>query len=338
MSYWNKFKKNRLSYVSAILLLGLSIILAGLEWIANDKPIFISHNNEWFFPVINTYPETTFGGVLDTEADYRNPVVQALILNKNDSGNRIIWPLIPYSYNTLDYDLEAPSPSSPSRRHWLGTDTYGRDLLSFTLYSLRFALVFGIILTFASSILGVIIGAVQGYFGGIIDLIGQRFLEIWGGLPQLFILIILAGIITPSFISMLLILLLFSWTSLVPPVRAEFLKARNLDYVRAARALGVSNIMIMFRHILPNAMVATFTFTPFILTGSMVALASLDYLGLGLPIGSPALGEVLRQGKENTQAPWIGLTGFFVMGTVLSLLMFIAEGVRNTFDPRRKTI
>ncbi|GBU10025.1 microcin C ABC transporter permease [Gammaproteobacteria bacterium] len=327
--FWQKFKKKRLSYISSLILLGLSIILVGLEWLANDKPIFINYEHTWHFPVLKAYPETYFGGTLKTEADYKNPYVQDLITKKD---GKIIWPLIRYSYASLDYDMEAPSPSKPSTRHLLGTDTYGRDLLSYTLYSVRLSLLFGLILTSFSIIIGIIAGALQGYFGGWTDLIGQRFLEIWSGLPQLFILIILAGIIAPSFTSLLLILLVFSWTALVGPVRAEFLKARNLDYVRAAKALGVSNIMIMLRHILPNAMVATFTFAPFILTGSMVALASLDYLGLGLPIGSASLGEILRQGKENIQAPWIGLTGFFVMGFVLSLLMFIAEGLRDTFS------
>ena len=330
--FYLKFKQYALARISLKIMIVLALLLATLETTVNDKPVFISYQQQWYFPIFKHYPEKEFGGSSTLNTDYKSSAWQ----QKMQGQAFIIWPLVPYSYQTLDYDLEAPAPAKPSARHWLGTDNYGRDILAFAVYSLRFSLVFGLTLTILSSIIGIFFGALQGYFGGLLDLLAQRFLEIWSGLPQLFILIILAGIIYPSFSSMLIILLLFSWTSLVSAVRAEFLKARKMDYVRAAKALGVDDFTIMRRHIFPNAMVATLTFMPFILTGAIVSLASLDYLGLGLAIGAPSLGDLLRQGKELAQtAPWIGLTGFVVMSSVLSLLMFISDGVRNALDPRK---
>ncbi len=332
--YYQKFKTQRLALWSLRLIMVLCLMLATLEVWVNDRPIVVHHQNSWFFPLWKTYSESDFQlSDSNITVNYLAEDWQVMI-QKADSF--VLWPLIPFSYRTIDYHLNMPAPAEPSRTHWLGTDTFGRDLLALTLYSLRFSLIFGLTLAVLSAGFGILVGALQGYRGGLTDLIGQRFLEVWGGLPQLFILIILAGIIYPSFWSLLFILLLFSWTELVPLVRAECLKTRQMDYVRAARALGVKDIRIMLRHVLPNAMVATLTFLPFLLTSSMVVLASLDFLGLGLPLGYPSLGEILRQGKDNTQAPWIGITGFLFTGIVLSLLMFINEGVRHALDPRRR--
>jgi microcin C transport system permease protein len=277
------------------------------------------------------YPETTFGGVLPTEADYRDPTVAQLIAAKG----WLIWPPIPYRYDTINYNLPVPAPAPPSKDNWLGTDDQGRDLTARLIYGFRISVLFGLTLTVLSSLVGVLAGAIQGYFGGWTDLLFQRFIEIWGGLPILYLLIILASVVEPNFWWLLGLMLLFSWTSLVAVVRAEFLRARNFDYVRAARALGVSTPVIMFKHVLPNAMVATLTFLPFILNGSITTLTSLDFLGFGLPPGSPSLGEVLAQGKANLQAPWIGITGFMVLAVMLSLLIFIGEAVRDAFDPRK---
>jgi microcin C transport system permease protein len=247
----------------------------------------------------------------------------------------MLWPVIPYRFDTIDYGLPVPAPAPPSFQHWLGTDDQGHDVVALIIYGFRISVFFGLILTILSSIIGVMAGAIQGYFGGLVDLLFQRFIEMWSSIPVLYLLIILMSIVEPSFGLLLLILLLFRWLSLTGVVRAEFLRARNFDFVRAARALGVSNATIMFKHILPNAMVATFTFLPFILNGSIVALTSLDFLGLGLPPGSPSLGRLLAQGKANLQAPWLGISAFIVLATMLSLLIFIGEGVRDAFDPRR---
>jgi microcin C transport system permease protein len=299
--------------------------------IANDRPLLIFYDGHHYYPLLEIYPETTFGGFFPTEADYKDPAVQQMIAEKGWA----IWPPIPYSYNTVAYDLAVPSPAPPSRTHWLGTDDQARDVTARVIYGFRISVLFGLALTILSSIVGVAAGAVQGYFGGLLDISFQRFIEIWSSMPTLFMLIILASVVTPNFWWLLGLLLLFSWTALVGLVRAEFLRARNLDFVRAARALGVGHFTIMRRHVLPNAMVATITFMPFILIGGITSLTGLDFLGFGLPPGSPSLGELLNQGKSNLQAPWLGISGFVVMAVMLSLLVFIGEAVRDAFDPRK---
>lgn len=328
---WNAFRENKRGYWSLWLFSVLFILSLFAELIANDKPLVMRYQGELYFPVAVSYPETTFGGVFETEANYRDPFVRELI--ENDGW--MLWPLIPYSYNTINYDLDVPAPAPSSADNWLGTDDQGRDVLARIIYGFRLSVLFGLILTVASSIIGIIVGAIQGYYGGWIDLTGQRFLEVWSSMPILFLIIILTSFVTPNFWWLLGIMLLFSWMSLVDLVRAEFLRCRNFDYVRAARALGVSSPVIMFRHMLPNAMVATLTFMPFILNSGIVTLTSLDFLGFGLPPGSPSLGELLGQGKANLQAPWLGISAFFSLSILLTLLIFIGEAVRDAFDPRK---
>jgi microcin C transport system permease protein len=325
------FRANRRGYVSVYVFMALFIVSLFAELIANDRPLLIQYDGRYYYPLLVSYPETEFGGFFPTEAVYTDPVVQELIAEKGWA----IWPPIPYSYDTVAYDLTGPAPSPPDANHWLGTDDQARDVAARVIYGFRISVLFGLILTILSSIVGVAAGAVQGYYGGWLDLLFQRFIEIWNSMPTLFMLIILASVVTPSFWWLLGLLLLFSWTALVSVVRAEFLRARNFDFVRAARALGVGNLTIMVRHVLPNAMVATITFMPFVLIGGITALTSLDFLGFGLPPGSPSLGELLNQGKANLQAPWLGITGFLVMAVMLSLLVFIGEAVRDAFDPRR---
>jgi len=352
---WQNFKTNRRGYVSLWVFLILFITSLFAEFIANDRPYFISFEGRWYFPVFVNYPETTFGGEFETAADYRDPYLQKLIAEK---GGTMIWPPIRYSYNTHNLDLPTPAPSPPTwmlteaqckevveRKHlngcsdleynWLGTDDQGRDVLARIIYGFRISVLFGLILTAISSIIGVAAGAIQGFFGGWVDLLFQRFIEIWTAIPSLYLLLIISSVLVPGFFVLLGILLLFSWVSLVGLVRAEFLRARNFEYVQAARALGVSNKVIMFRHLLPNAMVATITFLPFIVSSSVAALTSLDFLGFGLPPGSPSLGELLAQGKGNIQAPWLGITAFCTVALMLSLLIFIGEAVRDAFDPRK---
>ncbi|CBS85688.1 ABC transporter permease [Azospirillum lipoferum] len=325
------FKANRRGFWSFWIFLVLFVLSLGAEFIANDKPLLVEYENRYYWPVFQAYPETTFGGEFETETDYRDPYVRDLIQAKG----WMVWPPIPYSYRTINYNLPVPAPAPPSADNWLGTDDQGRDVVARLIYGFRISVLFGLVLTAFSSVVGVAAGAVQGYFGGLTDLLFQRFIEIWQGLPTLFLLIILASVVTPTFWWLLGLLLLFSWTALVHVVRAEFLRARNLDYVRAARALGAGDVTIMVRHVLPNAMVATLTFMPFILNGSITTLTALDFLGFGLPPGSPSLGELLAQGKANLQAPWLGLTAFFVLAIMLSLLIFIGEAVRDAFDPRK---
>ena len=327
----DNFRANRRGYWSLWIFLFLFLISLFAEFLANDKPIFIQYDGRFFFPILVSYPETIFGGDFETEAEYSDPEVQNLIGKKGWS----IWPLIPYSYDTVIWDLPTPAPSPPTTQNWLGTDAQGRDVVARLIYGFRISMLFGLLLTLLSSVIGVAAGAWQGYFGGWTDLIFQRFIEIWGSMPQLFILIILAGLFVPSFWFLLGILLLFSWMGLVGVVRAEFLRGRNFTYVLAARSLGVSNTKIIFKHILPNAMVATITFLPFILSGSITSLTALDFLGLGLPPGSASLGELLNQGKANLQAPWLGISTFLILAAMLSLLIFIGEGVRDAFDPRK---
>ncbi len=324
------FRANRRAFWSLWIFLFFFIASLGAEFIANDRPLLIYYEGGFYSPVFTYYPETVFGGDFETEAAYRDPYIQDLIRTKG----WMIWPLVPYSYRTINYDLPVPAPAPPSGENWLGTDDQGRDVLARIIYGVRLSVLFGLILTLGSSVVGVCVGAVQGYYGGMIDLAGQRFLEIWSGMPGLFILIILASMVTPGFWWLLAVTMLFSWMSLVDVVRAEFLRGRNLEYVRAAKALGLPDRIIMFRHILPNAMIATVTFMPFIVSGSITTLTSLDFLGFGLPPGSPSLGELLAQGKNNLQAPWLGLSAFAVLGIILSLLVFIGEGVRDAFDPR----
>ena len=298
------------------------------------KPLLIKFNNNYYLPIIQIYSETTFGGDFETEADYRDPYVKKLI---TDQG-WIIMPLIPFSFNTIIRDLDVPVPSPPSKKNWLGTDDQARDVLARLIYGFRISILFGFTLTFFSMILGVSAGAIQGYFGGKIDLFFQRFMEIWSAIPTLYVLIILASIVQPNFWWLLIILLLFSWMGYVGVVRAEFLRARNLDYIRAAKALGVSNMTIMWRHLLPNATVATITFLPFSLSASVTALSGLDFLGFGLPPGSASLGEMVNQGRNNLQAPWLGITSFFTLGLMLGLLVFVGEAIRDALDPRKTFI
>ena len=327
----HNFKSNRRGYYSFWFFLLLFLISLFSEILANDKPILVRYDNQFYFPLLSSYAETTFGGEFEIEADYTDPFIRELIREKG----WLILPPIPYSYQTIDYDLAVSAPSPPDRNHWLGTDDQGRDLVARVLYGFRISVLFGLLFTFFSSIFGIAVGAIQGYFGGLIDLLGQRVIEIWSGLPALYILIIMASVIEPGFFSLLIIMLFFSWMALIGVVRAEFLRARNFEYVQAARALGVKNSIIIIRHVLPNAMVATFTFLPFILGGSVTTLTSLDFLGFGLPPGAPSLGEMLNQGKNNLQAPWIGFTSFFTLSLLLSLLVFIGEAVRDAFDPRK---
>ena len=325
------FKSNKRGFYSFWIFSFLFIVSIFADFIANDKPLLIKFDQEYYCPIINEYPETIFGGDFETEADYRDPYVIKLIEDKG----WIIMPLIPYTYNTIIRDLDVPAPAPPSKKNWLGTDDQARDVLARLIYGFRISILFGFTLTFFSMIIGVSAGAIQGYFGGKIDLFFQRFMEVWSAIPTLYVLIILASIVQPNFWWLLMILLFFSWMGYVGVVRAEFLRARNLDYVRAAKALGVSNQTIMFRHLLPNATVATITFLPFSLSASVTALSGLDFLGFGLPPGSASLGEMVNQGRNNLHAPWLGLTSFFTLGLMLGLLVFVGEAIRDSLDPRK---
>ncbi|MCB1531670.1 MAG: ABC transporter permease [Alphaproteobacteria bacterium] len=329
-----QFKANKRGFWSLWIFLALLVVCLFAEFIANDKPILVSYKGDLYAPTFVNYPETTFGGDFETEAEYRDPYVQDLI---NESG-WMVWPPIRFSYDTINYDLPEPAPSRPAADNIFGTDDQGRDVAARVIYGFRISVVFGLVLTLISSIIGVTAGAVQGYYGGKLDLVMQRVIEVWSSMPSLYILIIFSSIFIPGFWTLLAILLLFSWVSLVDVVRAEFLRTRNFDYVRAAHALGVPNRTIIWRHVLPNAMVATLTFMPFILTGSITALTSLDFLGLGLPPGSPSLGELLAQGKNNLQAPWLGIAAFLSLAIMLTLLTFIGEAVRDAFDPRKTSL
>ena len=327
----DNFKANRRGYWSLWIFMALFIASLCAELIANDRPILVHYDDAFYTPFLNDYPETTFGGFLETPAEYADPEVQELILE----NGWIVWPPVHFSYDTVNYTLTEPAPSAPSKTNILGTDDQGRDVAARLIYGFRISVLFGLTLTVVSSVIGVAAGAVQGYFGGLTDLLFQRFIEIWSGLPMLFLLIILASVVEPNFWWLLGIMLMFSWMGLVGVVRAEFLKTRNFDYVRAARALGVSDATIMRRHILPNAMVATITFLPFITAGAITLLTSLDFLGFGMPAGSASLGEILNQGKANLHAPWLGIAAFLVIFVMLSLLVFIGEAVRDAFDPRK---
>ncbi len=352
---WQNFKANRRGYWSFWIFMVLFVVSLFAELIANDRPFLIKFDGKLYFPAFVTDSETTFGGDFETAADYRDPYLQKLIADK---GGSIWWPPIRYSYDTHNLDLPTPAPSPPTwmlteqqckavvekkglkgcrdlEYNWLGTDDQGRDVVARLIYGFRISVLFGLALTIVSSIIGVAAGGIQGYFGGWIDLGFQRFIEVWTAIPSLYLLLILSSVLTPGFFVLLGILLLFSWVSLVGLVRAEFLRGRNFEYITAARALGVSNPRIMIRHLLPNAMVATMTFLPFIVSSSVMTLTALDFLGFGLPPGSPSLGELLSQAKANIQAPWLGLSGFFSVAIMLSLLIFIGEAVRDAFDPRK---
>ncbi|RAH38286.1 ABC transporter permease [Halomonas sp. SL1] len=324
------FRGNPRARLSLWLFLAMFVISLGAELVANDRPLLVHYQGQWYAPLVVDYPDSEFGGFLPTPADYRDPYTREAI----EADGWMLWPPIPFSYDTLDQDLDHPAPSPPDAHHWLGTDDQGRDVLARVIYGFRLSVVFALVLTAGSLALGVIIGGVQGYFGGKVDLIGQRLIEIWSGLPVLFLLIILASLVEPNLWWLLGIMLLFSWLGLVDVVRAEFLRARNLEYVRAAKAMGLPSRIIMRRHVLPNAMVATLTFIPFLFTGAITTLTALDFLGFGLPPGSPSLGELVAQGKNNLQAPWLGITAFLTLAVMLSLLVFIGEGLRDAFDPR----
>ena len=349
------FRANRRGYWAFWLFMVLFVVSLFAEFVANDRPFLVKFEGHYYVPVLVDYPETAFGGDFETKADYRDPFLKKLIAEK---GGWMIWPPIRYHYDTHNLDLPTPAPSPPTwmlteeqcktvaakkgvsgctelEANWLGTDDQGRDVVARLIYGFRLSVLFGLALTLISSAIGVAAGAVQGYFGGWTDLLFQRFIEIWTAIPSLYLLLIISSVLVPGFFVLLGILLLFSWVALVGLVRAEFLRGRNFEYVRAARALGVSNRSIMFRHLLPNAMVATLTFLPFILSGAVMTLTALDFLGFGLPPGSPSLGELLAQGKANLQAPWLGLTGFFTVAIMLSLLIFVGEAVRDAFDPRK---
>jgi microcin C transport system permease protein len=355
---WQNFKSNRRGYWALWIFLVLFVVTLFAECITNDKPFLIEYDGHYYFPSLFNYTQASFGvedELAQGPADYRDPYLQKLIADK---GGRMLWPPIRYSYDTHNLDLPTPAPSKPTwlltedechevvarkgltgcrdlEYNWLGTDDQGFDVLARMIYGFRVSVLFGLTLTIVSSIIGVAAGAVQGYFGGWTDLLFQRVIEIWTSVPELYLLLIISSVLVPGFFVLLGILLLFSWVSLVGLVRAEFLRGRNFEYIQAARALGVSNRVIMFRHLLPNAMVATMTFLPFILSGSVMTLTALDFLGFGLPPGSASLGELLKQGKDNIQAPWLGITAFLTVATMLSLLIFIGEAVRDAFDPRK---
>ncbi|WP_394662007.1 ABC transporter permease [uncultured Pantoea sp.] len=328
---WQRFCYNRRGYWSLWLFLLIFLLSLAAELLANEKPLLVRYQQRWYVPLLVDYSEQDYGGVFATAADYQDPWLQQRIAQQGWA----LWAPIRFSDSTINFATRSPFPSPPSAQNWLGTDASGGDVLARLLYGTRVSLLFGLLLTLFSSVIGIITGALQGYFGGRIDLAGQRLIEVWSGMPTLFMLILLSSVIQPGFWWLLLLAVLFGWMSLAGVVRAEFLRTRNFDYVRAARALGVSDSRIMLRHILPNALVATLTWLPFILCGAITTLTSLDFLGFGLPVGAPSLGELLLQGKNNLQAPWLGLSGFIALALLLSLLIFIGEAVRDAFDPAR---
>lgn len=328
---WTRFCQNRRGLWSLWLFLFLFIFSLGSELIANDRPLLVRYDGQFYLPFLIDYPETTFGGEFQTTTDYQDNVVRQQL----EQHGWALWAPIRFSYNTLNFASTTPFPAPPSRQNLLGTDSNGYDVLARVLYGFRLSILFALMLTLLSSVMGITAGAAQGYYGGKWDLWGQRLIEVWSGMPTLFLIILLSSIVQPNFWWLLAITVLFGWMSLVGVVRAEFLRGRNYDYVRAARAMGVSDGVIMRRHILPNAMVATLTYLPFILGGAITTLTSLDFLGFGLPLGSPSLGELLLQGKNNLQAPWLGITAFLVLAILLSLLIFIGEAVRDAFDPNK---
>ncbi|MDR3356144.1 MAG: ABC transporter permease [Spirochaetaceae bacterium] len=328
---WARFKRNKRGCLSLWIFGMLFVLSLFSEFIANDRPLLVRFNGKFYFPVLKNYSELTFGGEFDIDTDYRDPYVAGLI---NGAGWMLHTP-IRFSYNTINYALPRPAPAPPSRENLLGTDDRGRDVAARLLYGFRISVLFALALTATSSVIGVALGAMQGYFGGVFDILFQRFIEVWSGMPSLFMLIILSSVVEPNFWWLLGITLLFGWMALVSLVRAEFLRARNFEYVLAARAMGMKHSRVMFVHILPNAMTSALSYLPFILGGSISTLTSLDFLGFGLPSGSPSLGELLAQGKANLHAPWLGVSAFMILALSLSLLVFIGEAVRDALDPRR---
>ncbi len=328
---WRIFKQNRRAWWSLVLLAVIVLLSLLAELLANDRPLIVKYRDQWYFPLVQNYRDIDFGGDFPTPADFADPYLRRNI----EQHGWMLMPSVPFSFNTVDMEMDQPTPAAPSRRHWLGTDDEGRDIFARILYGLRLSLFFAFVLTLISSAIGITVGAIQGYFGGKLDILMQRFIEIWDSLPQLFILIIVSSIFLPSFGTLLLILLFFSWTSLTGMVRAEFMRTRNFEFVKAARVLGVSNRQIIWRHILPNALVAAVTFIPFLISEAIVSLTALDFLGLGLSHEYPSLGDLVRQGKDNLQAPWIGISIFVVLSLLLTLLIFIGEGVRDALDTRK---
>lgn len=328
---FKRFKNNKQGVIALVLFLIVFMVCMGANLVANEKPLIVKYQNNLYFPIVKAYPETAFGGIFETEANYKDPVVKSLI----EEEGFMVMPFIEFADQTPSVEIGMPYPAPPNSNNWLGTDDTGRDVLARILYGMRISLLFGLALTIAGSLIGILVGAVQGYFGGWFDLIGQRFMEVWSGLPQLFMIIILVSLFSPNIWVLFSLMLLFGWMSLVGLVRAEFLRARNFDYVRAARNLGVSDTRIMLRHILPNALASSLSQLPFILTANIIALTSLDFLGYGLPPGSPSLGELMNQGKDNLDAPWLALSAFFSLTVILALLIFIGEALRDAFDPRR---
>lgn len=328
------FRRNRRAFISLILLCLVTVVTGAAELIANDKPLALRYKGEWYFPFAVSYPETTFGGFLEAETDYTDSFVQEMILEEGDG--KFVWPPIRFKYDTINYNLTEEAPAPPDGVNYLGTDDQGRDVLSNLIYGVRVSLLFGITVTLLSSVAGIAFGALSGYRGGMTDLIGQRFIEIWNGIPELFVLIIICSIVQPNLWLLAGIITLFNWPRLTGVVRAEFLKARNMPYVTAAKTLGVGDMTLIFRHILPNAMVSALSYIPFVITGTISTLAALDFLGFGLPPEDPSLGRLLQQGKVNVQDPWIGLSVFAVMSFLLTLLLFVGEGVRDAFDPSKR--
>lgn len=330
---WANFKANRRGFWSLWIFLVVFIVTLFAEFVANDKPFLVVYEGTFYTPIFKAYPETQFGGTFATEADYRDPVVAKLI---GDKG-WMFWPAVRYSHVTVAWDLATPAPSPPDATHWLGTDDQARDVVARVVYGIRLNVLFGFSVIIFSSVIGIIVGATCGYWLGWYDLLVQRFMEIWGSVPTLYVIIIIASVITPSFWVLLTIFLLFAWMGIVDPVRAEFIRARSFDYVRAAQSLGISDFKLMFKHMFPNAMVMVLTTLPFALSGSVTLLAGLDFIGYGLPVGSPSLGELILQARNNLHAPWLGFTAFFTLGTILTLLVFVGEGVRDAFNPRKTT-
>lgn len=325
------FKSNKRARISAFLFCLIMFLSFFAEFIANDRPLVLSYKGSLYFPVFKTYADADFGGDFPTPADYKDE----LVVENIKKNGWMLMPPIPFSFNTVDFMMKEPMPAAPSTIHWLGTDDEGRDILARLLYGVRLSVVFAFVLTFFSSLIGIAAGAVQGYFGGKVDIIMQRLIEIWDSLPQLFILIIVASLFVPGFWTLLFILLFFSWTSLTGMVRAEFMRTRNFEFVKAAQVLGVGSWRIIWRHVLPNAVIAAVTFIPFLISEAIVSLTALDFLGLGLSHNYPSLGDLVRQGKDNLQAPWIGISAFVVLSTLLTLLIFIGEGVRDALDTRK---
>lgn len=328
---WARFRHNRRGYWSLWIFAVIFLLSLASELIANDKPLLVHYHDRWYVPVLKDYSETEFGGAFATPADYQDPWLQRQLA----AHGWALWAPVRFGATSINFATDTPFPSPPSAQNWFGTDANGSDVLARILYGTRISVLFGLMLTLCSSVIGVLAGALQGYYGGRIDLWGQRFIEVWSGMPTLFLIILLSSVIQPNFWWLLAITVIFGWMSLVGVVRAEFLRTRNFDYIRAAQALGVGDRDIILRHMLPNAMVATLTFLPFILCGSITTLTSLDFLGFGLPLGSPSLGELLLQGKNNLQAPWLGIAAFLSVAVLLSLLIFIGEAVRDAFDPNK---